>query len=119
MSISSEQVRKEHYPLLNAYQDDLAYRILEGYEELVTYFAGTVGRRWEIEAIYDEALNILPPLGWRGDTFYDRLGRAAQGVTAINPLPAVGADPPCTRSTRRHAQEYATLPRLRRAALLE
>jgi len=73
MSSSADQIREKHYRQLNAYQDDLAYRVLEGYEELVTYFASTVGRRWEIdEAIYDEALNILPPLGWRGDTFYMR-----------------------------------------------
>lgn len=30
-----------------------------------------LGERWEIdEAIYDEFLNMLPPLGWRGDVFY-------------------------------------------------
>jgi hypothetical protein len=70
---TADEIRTEHYRQLNAYQQDLAYRVLEGYQELVDYFAGTVGRRWEIDAaIYNEALNILPPLGWRGDSFYMR-----------------------------------------------
>ena len=63
----------EHFRQLNAYKDDPAYRTLEGYEDRAIFFAKTVGRRWEIDAaIYDDALNILPPLAWRGDTFYMR-----------------------------------------------
>ena len=61
----------EHYRQLNAYKDDPAYSMDAGYEERAAFFAGTVGRKWEInEAIYDEALDMLPPLAWRGDSFY-------------------------------------------------
>lgn len=71
MNESSQRLWDERYRQFNAYRDDPAYRKLVGHEARVAYFARHVGARWEIdEAIYNEFLNILPPLGWRGDSFY-------------------------------------------------
>ncbi len=64
-------VRDEHFRQLNIYKDLPAYKAVDGYEARAAFFATTIGRRWEIDAdLYDEFLNILPPLGWRGHSFY-------------------------------------------------
>lgn len=72
MEQTPEAIRDNHYENLNAYRD------LPGYadrhrsnETAAAFFASLTGRRWEIDAaIYDEFLNMLPPLHWRNGSFY-------------------------------------------------
>jgi hypothetical protein len=64
-------VRAEHFRRMNAYRDNPTYKSLETDNEREAFFAGEVGRKWETnEAVYDEFLNLLPPMGWRGGSFY-------------------------------------------------
>lgn len=71
MNSDHQSISDRHYRNLNAYKDDPAYKTLEGYEERVAFFATFVGQKWEIdETVYEEAFEIVPPLGVRGDSFY-------------------------------------------------
>jgi hypothetical protein len=67
----STNVRDAHYRQLNAYRDDPAYKALDGDEDRIAFFATQIGHKWEIDAaLYDEFLDLLPPLGHRADSFY-------------------------------------------------
>ena len=71
MTDQPESTYDAHIRQLNAYTKDPEYLTLKSYEDLAAFFEKQIGRRWEIDAaIYDEFLEMLPPLGWRGDTFY-------------------------------------------------
>ena len=66
-----ESVYDAHIRQLNAYSKDPDYLALKTCEDRAAYFERQIGRRWEIDAaIYEEFLDMLPPLGWRGDSFY-------------------------------------------------
>ena len=68
-----ESTNDAHIRQLNAYTTDPEYLTLRSYEDRAAFFEKQIGRRWEIDAaIYDEFLEMLPPLGWRGDTFFIR-----------------------------------------------
>lgn len=68
------ETRERHYVNLNYYRDLPGYaESRTTYEAMQAFFAGIVGHRWEItEEIYDEFLDMLPPLGWQGGAFYMR-----------------------------------------------
>lgn len=73
MSDQPESLYDAHISELNAYTRDPEYLKLVTYEDREAFFEKQIGRRWEIdEAIYDEFLEMLPPMGWRGNTFYMR-----------------------------------------------
>lgn len=44
-------LRDEHFRQLNAYKDMPTYRTADGYEARAAFFATTVGRKWEIDAV--------------------------------------------------------------------
>src|SRR6202000_2216614 len=68
------QVRANHFVFLND------YRYSKEYQEWNASIGGPapqadlepiIGLRWDIdEAIYNEFLGMLPPLGWNGSSFY-------------------------------------------------
>ncbi len=71
MTDNINKLKDEHFRQLNAYRDLPAYKEADDYEARAAFFATTVGRKWEIDAeLYEEFLNILPPIGWRGDSFH-------------------------------------------------
>lgn len=71
MPDQSESTYVAHIRQLNAYTTDPEYLTLKRYEDRAAFFEKQIGRRWEIdEAIYNEFLEMLPPMGWRGDSFY-------------------------------------------------
>jgi hypothetical protein len=54
--------REEHFANLNGYDNDGRYSPGE--------CAYVVGHRWEVtEEIFNEFLNVLPPIRWIGDSF--------------------------------------------------
>lgn len=62
-------LRKRHFERLNGYRSSAEYATLVGRSP--AGLPSMLGDRWEIDRdIYDELLNILPPLGWTGDVFY-------------------------------------------------
>lgn len=68
-----EDVRTEHFRRLNDYQGTVEYAEFRRSigEPAAPATRRLVGQRWEINvAIYDEFLNMMPPLLWRGGTFY-------------------------------------------------
>ena len=72
--MSPDEIRTRHYANLNSYRDLPGYaESRQNYEAMQAFFAQVVGQKWEIdEAIYDDFLEMLPPVGWRGYTFYFR-----------------------------------------------
>lgn len=72
--MNHEEIKARHYERLNHYRELPGYaESRESYEAMQEFFAQIVGTRWEIdEEIYDDFLNMLPPLGWRGGVFYMR-----------------------------------------------
>ena len=70
--MTPSEIRKRHYANLNGYRELPGYvESRSTYEGQQAFFATIVGQKWEIdEAVYDEFLEMLPPIGWRADTFY-------------------------------------------------
>ena len=72
--MTHDQLRKNHFARLNAYVPSKEYA--EYAKEIGTDVPqgeppSLIGDRWEIdEDIYHEFLEMLPPMGWRGGTFY-------------------------------------------------
>jgi len=72
--MTHEELRKNHLQRLNS------YRLSSEYADYAKHIGAAVpqgdlpslvGNRWGIDGeIYREFLDMLPPLGWRGDTFY-------------------------------------------------
>ncbi|NOG70447.1 hypothetical protein [Roseicella sp. DB1501] len=72
--MNAEDIRANHYARLNDYRNTREYaewyRSISG-EPPAGERPSLLGQRWEIdEAIYDEFLNMMPPLHWRGGSFY-------------------------------------------------
>lgn len=72
--MTHEELRKHHFERLNAYrnsQEYAAYARDVGAEVPSGPLPSLIGDRWEIDRdIYQEFLEVLPPLGWKGGTFY-------------------------------------------------
>ncbi len=72
--ISHDEMRKRHYERLNSYRHSAEYAQyanLIGAEAPRGELPSLLGIRWEIDSeIYHEFLDMLPPLGWRGNTFF-------------------------------------------------
>lgn len=72
--VNHDEIRKTHFERLNGYRNsqeyaDYATRI--GAEAPQGDLPSLIGNRWEIdEETYMEFLEMLPPLGWKGGTFY-------------------------------------------------
>src|SRR4051794_9358692 len=67
-------IRKHHYDRLNSYRNSREfqdyYKAIGG-EPPEGELPSLLGQRWEItEDIYDEFLNMLPPIGWKNGAFY-------------------------------------------------
>ena len=76
--------RERHYELLNDYKGtreyaaySLAVRGMIKFEQAASHAVEYPGlpsmleQEWEVtREIYEEALNCMPPMGWRGDTFH-------------------------------------------------
>jgi hypothetical protein len=69
-----DEIRKLHFERLNNYRQSAEYTEYSwaiGAPVLDEKLPSLIGNRWEIDAeTYWEFLEVLPPLGWRGDTFY-------------------------------------------------
>lgn len=74
--MTHDQLRQHHFERLNAYRHSTEYADYArsiGSSPPAGDLPSLIGNRWEIDkAIYDEFLEMLPPLGWRGGTFYMR-----------------------------------------------
>ncbi len=74
--MTDDEIRKRHFERLNSYRHSAEYADFArsiGSEIPPGDLPCLIGVRWEIdEEIYNDALEILPPLGWHGDTFYMR-----------------------------------------------
>ena len=74
--MTHDQLRTEHFRRLNAYRNSAEYA--DYAKEIGATPPGgdlptLIGDRWQIDrTIYDEFLGMLPPLGWKGGTFYMR-----------------------------------------------
>ena len=70
------KTRDNHYARLNDYRRTREYQDYAreiGIDVPGDNLPSLLGQRWEIdEAIYDEFLNMIPPLYWRGGSFYCR-----------------------------------------------
>jgi hypothetical protein len=67
--------REEHFRRLNDYRQSREYagwyRAIGGEAPDPDSLPSLLGQRWEITAeLYDEFLNMLPPMGWRGGVFF-------------------------------------------------
>jgi len=74
--MTHDQLRTEHFRRLNDYRNSaeyVEYAKQIGAEPPAGQLPSLIGSRWEIDrAIYEEFLNILPPIGWKGGAFYMR-----------------------------------------------
>jgi hypothetical protein len=72
--MTHDEIRKNHFARLNGYRQSAeyaAYARTIGAEVPQGDLPSLLGNRWEIdEAVYDEFLGMLPPMGWRGGAFY-------------------------------------------------
>ena len=72
--MTHEGLKKRHFERLNAYRlsaEFAEYAGAIGGDVPAGPLPSLVGARWEIDRdIYEEFLEMLPPLGWRGGTFY-------------------------------------------------
>jgi hypothetical protein len=72
--MTHDEIRKQHYQRLSGYRQSSEYaeyakRI--GAEVPQGSLPSLLGDKWEIDReTYREFLEVLPPLGWTGDTFY-------------------------------------------------
>ena len=69
-----DDIRRNHFARLNAYANSAEYAEYArsiGAEVPPGDLPPLIGNRWEIDReIYNEFLEMLPPLGWRGGAFY-------------------------------------------------
>ncbi|MFO0906823.1 MAG: DUF1419 domain-containing protein [Isosphaeraceae bacterium] len=72
--LNHEELVTRHYERLNDYRCSVEYQASPNCSEQWTGELMTlIGDRWEIdEEIYDDFLNMLPPLGRQGGVFYMR-----------------------------------------------
>lgn len=74
--MTPEQIRKHHFDRLNDYRNSAEYAAYAreiGADVPQGDLPSLLGNRWEIsEEIYNEFLEMLPPLGWRGNSFFLR-----------------------------------------------
>src|SRR5438067_1207551 len=72
--MTHQEIRKRHFENLNGYRHSAEYASYArsvGAEIPTGDLPSLIGRRWEIdEEIYQEFLDMLPPLEWRGGSFY-------------------------------------------------
>jgi hypothetical protein len=72
--VTHDELRKNHFARLNSYQHSAEfaeYAKAVGDEIPQGNPPSLIGNRWEIDAdIYMEFLEVLPPMGWRGGSFY-------------------------------------------------
>lgn len=74
--MTHDQLRAEHFHRLNGYRHSAEYANYAkeiGAEPPTGNLPSLIGDRWEIDrAIYEEFLEVLPPMEWKGGTFYMR-----------------------------------------------
>lgn len=74
MTRTHEEIAKNHFQRLGSYRNSKEYAEFArsiGDEVPSGELPSLLGDRWEIDQqTYDQFLNILPPMGWRGDSFY-------------------------------------------------
>lgn len=72
--MTHEELRTRHYERLNDYRNSLEYQQSPCcFDKREGDFPSLLGARWEIDRdIYEDFLEMLPPLGWRGGVFYMR-----------------------------------------------
>jgi hypothetical protein len=72
--MTHDSVRKNHFERLNNYRHSAEYAEYArtiGADIPQGELPSLIGNKWEIDAeTYREFLEMLPPLGWRGETFY-------------------------------------------------
>ena len=72
--MTHDEIRKNHFARLNDYRNSAeyaAYARVIGAEIPQGDLPPLVGNRWAIDKqTYDEFLEMLPPLGWKGGVFY-------------------------------------------------
>jgi Protein of unknown function (DUF1419) len=72
--MSHDEIRKNHFDRLNSYRHSQEYAEHAretGYPVPEGDLPSLIGNRWEIDQdIYREFLEMLPPMGRRGGTFY-------------------------------------------------
>jgi hypothetical protein len=72
--MTHDEIRKRHFERLNNYRHSAEYADYArsiGSEVPPGDLPCLIGDRWEIdEQIYNDFLEILPPLEWRGGSFY-------------------------------------------------
>ena len=71
---TQDNIKKQYYERLNDYRNSMEYQANRSCAHQFGNDTKTLlGERWEInEEIYMDFLEALPPLGWRGNTFYLR-----------------------------------------------
>ncbi len=74
--MTHDAIRKNHFERLNAYRHSAEYAEYAkhiGAEVPEGDLPCLIGNRWEIDGdVHREFLEMLPPLGWRGNTFFMR-----------------------------------------------
>lgn len=75
--MTHEELRKRHFERLNGYRQSAEFaeyaRAISRADVPAGPLPSLIGDRWEIDReLYEEFLEILPPLGWRGGVFYMR-----------------------------------------------
>ncbi len=72
--MTHDEIEKRHYERLSNYRHSAEYAVYAqriGTEAPQGKLPHLLGNRWEIDSeIYHHFLEILPPLGWRGGSFY-------------------------------------------------
>ena len=70
--MTHEELKNRYYERLNDYRNSVEYQASTCCWQKPTGELKTlIGDRWEIdEEIYDDFLNMMPPLGWRSGCFY-------------------------------------------------
>jgi hypothetical protein len=72
--MTHDETRKNHFARLNGYRQSAEYAAYArsiGAEVPHGELPSLLGNRWEIDkAVYDEFLGMLPPLGWKGGSFF-------------------------------------------------
>lgn len=73
-TLTHEELLTRHYERLNDYRNSVEYQASSCcWQEPTSPLKTLIGDRWEIdEQIYDDFLNMMPPLDWRGGAFYMR-----------------------------------------------
>jgi len=72
--MTSDPIRENHFSRLNSYRQSKEYQ--DWYQSISgvvpeTDFPSLIGKRWEVTGeIYDEFLDMLPPVAFDGSRFY-------------------------------------------------